>query len=111
MSFSPAHVSNTVATEIFLTVEAHDDGSGVASLFGRIEGPAAANGQVAWIRFECSPNPGDPRAPMTATVSVPQYAARGVWSVVWVQVTDKARNSHPYYKDAPVLAGARFIVE
>jgi hypothetical protein len=111
MSFSPAIVTNTVATEILLTVEAHDDGSGVASLFGRIEGPAAANGQVAWIRFECAPNPGDPRAPMTATVSVPQYASRGVWSVVWVQVTDKARNSHPYYKDAPALAGARFTVE
>ncbi len=111
MEFSPAVVSNTAAAEIVLTVRAHDDGSGVATLFGRIEGPAAASGQVPWILFDCSPDPKDPEAPMTAKISVPQYAARGIWSVVWVQVTDKARNTHPYYRSDPVLGGASFVVE
>jgi hypothetical protein len=111
MEFAPAAVSNAAAAEIVLTVRAHDDGSGVATLFGRIEGPAAPSGQVPWILFDCAPDPKDKEAPMTAKISVPQYAARGVWGVVWVQVTDKARNTHPYYRTDPVVAAASFVVE
>lgn len=111
MYFSPPVVSNASAAEIVLTVRVHDEGSGVASLFGRIEGPAAPNGQVARIAFECVPDPADPETQMTARIPVPQYAARGVWSVIWVHATDKARNAHPYYKGDPALAGGSFTVE
>ena len=101
--FTPSVVSNTVGGEITLTVRIQDDGSGVASLFGRIEGPASPSGQVARIPFECIPDPSDPERQMTAKITVPQYAARGVWSVIWLHATDKARNSHPYYKGDPAL--------
>jgi hypothetical protein len=111
MSFAPATVSNSAAVDIVLSVAAHDEGSGVASLFGRIEGPPSPQGQVARIPFECAPDPRDPEAPMTAKISVPQFAAKGIWSVIWVQVTDKANNTRPYYKDDPALAGGVFRVE
>lgn len=111
MYFTPPVVSNEAATEVTLTVRVHDEGSGVASLFGRIEGPPSPNGQVARIPFECVPDPGDPEAQMIAKIAVPQHAARGVWSVIWLHATDKAKNAHPYYKDDPALAGGSFTVD
>jgi hypothetical protein len=110
MSFSPPAVSNRAAVEITLTARAHDDGSGLASFFGRIEGPVSTSGEVPRIFFAFSPDPNQPNAPMTATITVPQYAARGIWSVAWAQVTDKANNSHAYYRNDPALAGANFTV-
>lgn len=110
MQFAPAAVSNEEAAEVVLTIAVHDEGTGVASVSGRIEGPASPSGQVPWIGFESVPDPQAPDAPLTAKIQVPKFAARGVWRVAWVQATDKARNTHPYYRDNPVVAGAVFSV-
>jgi hypothetical protein len=48
---------------------------------------------------------------MTARISVPQFAAQGLWSVVLVQVMDKARNTRTYNKGDPALANANFVVD
>ena len=111
MYFSPPIVSNRAAAEIVLTARAHDDGSGLATFFGRIEGPVSTSGEVPRIFFTFSPDPNQQDAPMTATITVPQYAAKGTWSVSWAQVTDRANNSHAYYRNDPALAGASFTVQ
>jgi hypothetical protein len=109
--FSPARVSNAAASEITLSFSIHDDRSGVGSLSGRIEGPVSANGQVPRIFFAWASDPRRPDAPMTARISVPQFAAQGMWSVVLVQVMDKARNTRTYNKGDAALLNANFMVD
>jgi hypothetical protein len=109
--FSPARVSNTTTSEITLNARAHDDGSGVASLSGWIDGPVATNGQAPRIFFECRPDPRDKDGPMTARVTVPYLAGKGVWRVSLAQLMDKARNTRPYNRDDPALRDAAFTVE
>jgi len=109
--FSPASVSNATVAEILVTVRAHDDGSGVASLSGWIDGPVATNGQAPRIYFECMPDPREKDGPMTARITVPQFAAKGVWKVTLAQVADKARNTRAYNRDDPALRDAIFTVD
>jgi len=109
--FSPTVVSNADAATLVLSVTAHDDASGVASVSGWIDGPVATNGQAPRIYFSCTPDPKDPQAPMTARVTVAQYAAKGVWRVSVAQVADKARNTRSYNVSDPVLRDASFNVE
>jgi hypothetical protein len=111
VSVSPAVVSNAAASEVVLSFTIHDDGSGVGSLSGRIEGPVSATGQVPKIFFAWASDPQHPDAPITTKIPVPQFAARGTWSIVLVQVMDKARNTRTYNKNDPALAGGSFTVE
>jgi hypothetical protein len=109
--FTPARVSNAAASEITLSFSIRDDRSGVGSLSGRIEGPVSANGQVPRIFFAWASDPRRPDAPMTASISVPQFAAQGTWSVALVQVMDKARNTRTYNKGDPALLNGSFVVD
>ncbi len=109
--FSPAYVSNAAAADLVVTVRAHDDVSGVASLSGWIDGPVATNGQAPRIHFEARPDPQDPDGPMSARITVPQFAARGVWRVTLAQVADRARNTRAYTRNDPALRDAAFTVE
>ena len=111
MSFAPSVVSNAEASTLIVTVRAHDDASGVASVSGWIDGPVATNGQAPRIYFASTPDPKDPDAPMTARVTVAQYAATGVWRVSVAQVADKARNTRTYNANDPVLREAHFTVD
>jgi hypothetical protein len=108
---SPARVSNATANEIVLTVIAHDDGSGVASLSGRFQGPGSSNGPVPSIYFSCLPDPNDPSAPMTARIVVPALASKGIWRVSLMQVVDKAHNTRNYNRNDPALLNASLTVE
>lgn len=108
---TPTVVSNISTTQLTLTVKAHDDASGLSSCTGRIEGPAAANGQGPSIYFESQPDPRDPAGPLITLINVPQYAAKGVWRVALLQLMDKARNARSYAKGDPVLANGSFTVE
>jgi len=110
VTLSPTVVSNTVATEVVVTVVAHDAASGVGSLSGRIDGPVAANGQFPRVFFAAEPNPSRPDAPLTATVAVPPFAAKGTWKVTVIQILDKARNLRTYRDTDAPLAGASFEV-
>ena len=109
--FAPAIVSNTSASELTVTVAVHDEGSGVAFLTGRIDGPVSTSGQVPRIFFTSQPDPRNPDAPLTARITVPQFAASGIWRVASVEVTDKAHNRRIYNRADPVLAEAGFTVE
>jgi hypothetical protein len=111
MYFEPTIVSNAAAADVVVTVVAHDDVSGVASVSGWIEGPVATDGQSPRISFRCAPDSRDPGAPMTARIIVPQHAAMGNWRVTVAQVVDKARNARSYTGHDPALRDARFSVE
>jgi hypothetical protein len=109
--FAPSIVSNAAAATVVLTIAAHDDASGVASISGWIEGPVATNGQAPRMPFAATPDPRDAEAPMIARITVPQFAAQGIWRVTVAQVSDKARNTRTYNKDDPALREANFRVE
>jgi hypothetical protein len=108
---SPATVSNAAASEVTLTVTVHDEGSGVDSLSGRIEGPVSADGQVPKIYFGSKADAKNPDAPLIAKVPVPQHAGAGVWRVAFVQVMDKAHNTRNYNSGDPALVNASFTVD
>ena len=78
---------------------------------GWFEGPAAAGGQVPKNYFSCSANSGDPDAPWTGRIQVPQLAARGTWKVGSIRIEDKAKNSRTYTATDPVVAGRVFQVQ
>jgi hypothetical protein len=109
--FAPTVVSNAATTTVIITIAAHDDVSGVASISGWIDGPVAANGQSPRISFAATPDARDPEAPMTARITVAQYAAQGIWRVTVGQVVDKAHNTRTYNRNDPVLRDAYFTVE
>jgi hypothetical protein len=61
--------------------------------------------------FAATSDPRDPEAPMIARITVPQFAAQGIWRVTIAQVSDKARNTRTYNRDDPALREAHFTVE
>jgi hypothetical protein len=111
INIQPSTVSNATPTIVTLTITAHDDGSGVASLTGRIEGPASANGPAPRQYFSSKPDPRNPNAPMIAQITMPATAAKGIWRVTVIELTDKANNMHAYNTSDPVLADAIITVE
>jgi len=67
----------------------------------------AAGGQPPRIPFYCS---AASEGQWTGHLTVPKFAAKGTWSIAWVQVTDKGNNIKPYSQSDPVLANAKFVV-
>ncbi len=108
---SPNEVPNNVASTINVTISAHDDGSGIAQLTGRVEGPPSTSGQVPRIFFSATPDPKNPDAPLLAKINVPIHAGAGIWRVTVIELTDKARNTKTYGTGDPVLANAFFTVD
>jgi len=108
---SPTTVSNNSIAEVTLTISAHDQGSGLTSLQGRIEGPTPEGGQISRLFFRAQADPNNPDAPIPVKIAVPQHAARGVWHVALLILTDKANNARSYQGRDPDLANAYFNVE
>ena len=110
-SLSPTVVSNEAASEIVITAQIHDEGTGTVSVIGWAAGPVASNGQPPQISFSLGRRPSDPPDIWTGKIVAPQYAARGTWRIGRVRVQDKALNNRDYGPDDPVLAGAGFEVQ
>jgi hypothetical protein len=108
---SPTIVSNGAATDILVTAKVDDEGSGAASMTGWFEGPTPAGGQPPKNYFNCLPDPGNPDAPWTGRIHVPQLAARGTWKVGTIRLEDKAKNFRIYTSADPVVAGRVFQVQ
>ena len=111
MTLSPTTVSNASASAILVSAVLDEAGSGMNSMSGYVEGPVATNGQTPKISFNGNPNPSDPARLWTATLTMPQYAAKGPWKVVFVRLFDKALNRHDYESNDPILAKVSFVVE
>jgi hypothetical protein len=103
----PTAVSNVEISTVNLTATVSDDICGVASVSGQAAGPAAAGAQPPRIYFSFSPAS---EGQWTGHLTVPKLAAKGTWSIVWVQVLDKGNNLKTYSQSDPVLANAKFVV-
>ncbi len=110
VDLSPVIVTNDAASGITITVGLSDEGHRAISISGWAAGPASTNGQVPRIFFSCARASNDPGAPWTGTISVPQYAAKGIWRIGLVRLQDKSLTFRDYTPASPVLAQAWFEV-
>ncbi|HEX9984717.1 MAG TPA: hypothetical protein VGF69_15760 [Thermoanaerobaculia bacterium] len=101
-------VSNAEPTTIAVTVQASDDLCGVSNISGQALGPPGPGGQ-ARIFFSFS-NAGDP-SNWIGRLQVPRLAAKGMWSIAWIQVMDRGNNLRTYSANEPALANAKFNVQ
>ncbi|MBV8516978.1 MAG: hypothetical protein JO197_06170 [Acidobacteria bacterium] len=107
LTLDPPVVSNAESTVINVHAIVADDGCGVASLSGQAAGPAISNGARLYFSF-------DPSADGTnfiGHITVPKHAAKGVWTIAWIQALDKGHNLRAYAANDPVIARVTFRVE
>lgn len=102
-------VSNVEASTVTVTSTVFDDTCGIASVTGMALGPVTESGIQPRIYAAFLPN-GETNA-WVAHIPIPKFAAKGVWSIAWIQVIDKANNLRTYSAADPVLSGATFRVE
>lgn len=100
-------VSNMETSVITVTATVSDDLCGVSSVSGQaanIESPAQTR---VYFSFQ---NAGDPHT-FVGRITIPKFAAKGIWNISWVQLLDKGHNLKTYSSGEPVLQGAAFRVE
>lgn len=104
----PTVVSNAQATTITVHATMIDEGGcGVASISGQAVPPGGIGGQRRYISFGPSPDGQN----FTGKLEIPQFAAKGQWTVAWIQALDKGHNLRAYSTSDPVVARATFRVE
>ncbi len=99
-------VTNREPNTINVTASVSDDLCGVGILSGQAAGPMT-DGKQPRIYFPFSPGA---EGQWIAHLVVPTSAAKGTWTISWVQVLDKGNNLKTYSQSDPVLANARFVV-
>jgi hypothetical protein len=100
-------VSNAESSVIVVTATGTDDMCGIMSMSGQATGPAIAGGAP---RLYFSFTPSDPQT-WTGRLVVPQFAAKGVWRISWIQVLDHGHNLKTYSIGDPALAAGAFNVQ
>lgn len=104
----PMDVSNANDSVVTVTATVNDDASGVASVSGQVAGPPSDNGQPPRIYFAFQPS--DIPQTWVGKINIPKFAAKGTWSVVWLQALDKSNNMKTYSQADPVIQGAKITV-
>jgi hypothetical protein len=107
-TLDPTVIGNVEQGTIHVTAIVNDDNSGVASISGQAAGPAQPGQQPPRLFFSLRPT-GDNQT-WVGDIVVPKLAAKGTWSIIWVQVLDDARNLKSFSRNDPVLADAAFLV-
>ncbi|HYH05998.1 MAG TPA: hypothetical protein VEK11_02960 [Thermoanaerobaculia bacterium] len=108
LQLDPPVVSNAQASVIRVVAMMMDEGGcGVASLSGQAVPPGGVGGQRRYVSFEPS---GDGQT-YIGKLEIPQFAAKGQWSIAWIQALDKGHNLRAYSTSDPVVARATFRVE
>ncbi len=103
-----ARVSNAQPSVVNVRAIATDEGGcGVASLNGQAVPPGGVGGQRRPVLFKPT---GDGQT-FVAGIEIPALAAKGQWSLTWVQTLDKGHNMRSYSGSDQVVAGATFTVE
>jgi hypothetical protein len=104
----PLVVSNAQATTIRVLATVVDEGGcGVQSLSGQATPPGGIGGQRRYISFA----PSTDGTNFVGSLEIPQFAAKGLWSIAWIQALDKGHNLRAYSSNEPVVARATFTVE
>jgi hypothetical protein len=65
-------------------------------------------GQHAY--FTMAPVPGDERT-FIGTIEIQKHAAKGTWTIAWLQALDKGHNLRAYAASDPMIARVTFRVE
>jgi len=108
LTLDPAVVSNAQASIINVRAVLMDEGGcGVASLSGQAVPPGGVGGQRRYFSFDPSPD----GLTFTGKLEIPQFAAKGIWTIAWIQALDKGHNLRAYSSSDPVVARATFRVE
>ena len=107
LAVNPFVVSNAEGGIINITAIVQDDACGVASLSGQAIPAGATSGQRIPFSFDPSPDGQN----FTGRIVVPRHAAKGVWTIGWIQALDKGHNLRAYGAQEPVLQRVRFTVE
>lgn len=108
LQLDPPAVSNAQASIIRVVATVIDEGGcGVASLSGQAVPPGGIGGQRRYVSFE----PSADGQTYIGKLEIPQFAAKGQWSIAWIQALDKGHNLRAYSTSDPVVARATFRVE
>jgi hypothetical protein len=107
LAVNPLAVSNAEGGTINITAVVQDDACGVASLSGQAIPAGATSGQRIPFSFDPSPDGQN----FSGRIVVPKHAAKGVWTIGWIQALDKGHNLRAYGAAEPVLARVTFRVE
>ena len=104
----PPVVSNAEGGQIRVQAIVTDDGCGVAS----VSGQAIPRGGIGGQRASFSMRPAADGGQMfVGTIAIQKHAAKGTWTIAWLQTLDKGHNLRAYSANDPVVARATFIVE
>jgi hypothetical protein len=107
LTLNPTSVSNTQSSIITVTATVVDEGCGASSLSAQAIPPGGIGGQRRPVTFV----PSNDGLTFTGRLEVPQFAAKGVWTISWIQALDKGLNLKAYGASDPVAASATFRVE
>jgi hypothetical protein len=107
LSVNPMVVSNAEGGTINISAIVQDDACGVASLSGQAIPAGATSGQ----RIPFSFDPSQDGQHFTGRIVVPRHAAKGIWTIGWIQALDKGHNLRAYGAQEPVLQRVTFRVE
>ncbi len=88
-----------------VTAMVTDDISGAASVSGTAAGPPGDDGQPPKVYFPMRQSPDNPQI-WTGEIKVPQDAAKGLWSIVWMSALDKSNNTRYFTPADAVLKNA-----
>lgn len=107
VSFSPAIVSNAADSYVRVAVTVNDDGCGFGSLSGQLTPPGNAGGQRTFLTVDSA----GPGPVFTGRLMFRKQAAKGIWTIDWIQIADKGLNLRVVPKNEPALAKATVRVE
>lgn len=107
IQLNPLVVSNSEGGIVQIAALVSDDACGVASLSGQAVPANSSGGQRIYFSFDPSPDGSN----FLGRIAVPKHAAKGTWTIGWIQALDKGHNLKAYSSNDPVLARATFTVE
>lgn len=108
LTLSPSSVSNGQTSIITVQATVVDEGGcGASSLSAQAVPPGGVGGQRRPVTFV----PSSDGLTFTGRLEIPQFAAKGIWTISWIQALDKGLNLKAYGASDPVAAGATFRVE
>jgi hypothetical protein len=107
LSLDPLAVSNAEGGVIRVSAIVSDDACGVASLSGQA---IPAGGNTAQ-RIHFSFDPSTDGTNFFGKLVVPKHAAKGTWTIAWIQALDRGHNLRAYSSNDPVVGRVTFQVE
>jgi hypothetical protein len=108
ITLNPTVVSNAQVSIITVEATVHDEGGcGASTLSAQATPPSSAGNQRRPVTFM----PSTDGTKFVGRLEIPQFAAKGEWSIAWMQALDKGGNLRAYGSSDPILARTTFRVE